>query len=116
LGKIHGQQTASFECPAAGFAWGANAREIDMATPPAKPVPLKIAAAPQNVTIDLKRTAMIVIDMQNDFCAKGGWVDYLGADYTPTAPIAIAEAPAGAASAGVPGELGQIGPTWPTCR
>ena len=26
---------------------------------------------------------MIVIDMQNDFCAKGGWVDYLGVDYTP---------------------------------
>ena len=69
--------------PRAGFAWGANAREIDMATAPAKPVPLKIAAAPQNITIDLKRTAMIVIDMQNDFCAKGGWVDYLGADYTP---------------------------------
>ena len=60
---------------ASGFAWGANAREIDMATPPVKPVPLKIAAAPQNVTIDLKRSAMIVIDMQNDFCAKGGWID-----------------------------------------
>ena len=69
--------------PRAGFAWGANAREIDMAMPPAKPVPLKISAAPQNITVDLKRTAMIVIDMQNDFCAKGGWVDYLGADYTP---------------------------------
>ncbi len=37
----------------------------------------------RSITVDLKRTAMIVIDMQNDFCAKGGWVDYLGADYTP---------------------------------
>ena len=26
---------------------------------------------------------MIVIDMQNDFCAKGGLVDHRGADYTP---------------------------------
>ena len=26
---------------------------------------------------------MIVIDMQNDFCAKNGWVDHLGVDYTP---------------------------------
>ena len=69
--------------PRAGFVWGANAGHIDMATAPAKPVPLKIAAAPQNVTIDLKRSAMIVIDMQNDFCARGGWVDHLGADYTP---------------------------------
>ena len=35
-----------------------------------------------------ENTAIIVIDMQNDFCAKGGWVDHLGADYTPDrAPI-----------------------------
>jgi len=75
--------------PRAGFAWGASAREIDMATPPAKPLPLKISAAPQNITVDLKRTAMIVIDMQNDFCAKGGWLDHIGVDVTPArAPIA----------------------------
>ena len=41
------------------------------------------------MTVDLHRTAIIVIDMQNDFCAKGGWVDHLGVDYTPDrAPIA----------------------------
>jgi nicotinamidase-related amidase len=29
-----------------------------------------------------------VIDMQNDFCAQGGWVDHLGVDFTPDrAPI-----------------------------
>ena len=62
-------------------------RSIWPTAPP--PVPVTIAAAPQNVTVDLKRTAMIVIDMQNDFCAKGGWVDHLGVDYTPDrAPIA----------------------------
>src|SRR3546814_11705344 len=54
-----------------------------MATPPVKPKPLTIAAAPQTVTIDLKRSAMIVIDMQNDFCTKGGWVDHIGGDYRP---------------------------------
>jgi nicotinamidase-related amidase len=31
---------------------------------------------------------MIVVDMQNDFCAPGGWVDWLGADLSPErAPI-----------------------------
>ena len=69
--------------PRATYTWNATARHIDMATPPVPPVPLAIAAAPQNITIDLARSAMIVIDMQNDFCAKGGWVDHLGADYTP---------------------------------
>ena len=58
-----------------------------MAAPP--PVPVTISCAPQNVTVDLHRTAIIVIDMQNDFCAKGGWVDHLGVDYTPDrTPIA----------------------------
>ena len=69
--------------PRADYSWNASAREIDMAAPAAKPKPLRIAAQPQNITIDLRRTAMIVIDMQNDFCAKGGWVDSLGLDYTP---------------------------------
>jgi len=69
--------------PRAGHKWRASTLHVDMATTPATPRPLKLAAAPQDVTIDLKRTAIIVVDMQNDFCAEGGWVDHLGADYTP---------------------------------
>ncbi len=31
---------------------------------------------------------MLVVDMQNDFCAPGGWADHIGADLTPErAPI-----------------------------
>ncbi len=72
----------------AGYKWGASAKHVDMATSPMPVRALDVRAAPQNVTIDLNRTAIIVIDMQNDFCAKGGWVDHLGADYTPDrAPI-----------------------------
>lgn len=69
--------------PRAGYRWGASAREVDMATPAARPKPLRIVAAPQSITIDLARTAMIVIDMQNDFCAKGGLVDSRGLDCSP---------------------------------
>lgn len=69
--------------PRARHLWAANAGHVDMARPPLAPRPLPIAAAPQNVTIDLNRSAMVVIDMQNDFCARGGWVDHLGVDYTP---------------------------------
>src|SRR3984885_13371422 len=65
------------------FAWWAIEGEVNMAMPSPAPVPVTIACAPQNVTVDLTRTAVIVIDMQNDFCAPGGWVDYLGADYRP---------------------------------
>jgi biuret amidohydrolase len=70
------------------YRWRVNTELVDMAMPPPPPRPITIAAAPQKVTVDLERTAMIVIDMQNDFCAKGGWVDHLGVDYSPDrAPI-----------------------------
>lgn len=71
------------------YHWRANAEMVDMAMPQPAPVPLRLPCAPQAVTIDLLRTAIIVIDMQNDFCTAGGWVDHLGADFTPDrAPIA----------------------------
>lgn len=71
------------------YLWQASADEVDMAMPAPPPVRVSLSCQPQHVTIDLRRTAIIVIDMQNDFCAKGGWVDHLGVDYSPDrAPIA----------------------------
>jgi len=75
--------TRRLAAPRAGYAWQVNERRVDMATPTLRPRPVEIAAAPQNVAIDLNRTAILVIDMQNDFCSKGGWVDCIGADFTP---------------------------------
>ena len=38
--------------------------------------------------IDPKKTAMIVVDMQNDFCHPDGWLAHMGVDVTPArAPI-----------------------------
>lgn len=75
------------------YHWRVNAGHVDMAMAPPPPRPVRLDAEPQSLTIDLARTALIVIDMQNDFCAKGGWVDHLGADYTPDrAPIAPLQA------------------------
>ena len=68
--------------------WGVSQDAVDMATPPADVVPLTFDARPQRLTVDLARTAMIVVDMQNDFCAEGGWLDWLGVDFSPNrAPI-----------------------------
>ncbi|MCZ2495439.1 isochorismatase family protein [Xylophilus sp. Kf1] len=61
--------------------WRAAADEVDMALPPPPARPLRLPAAPQNLVIDLQRTAIVVIDMQNDFCTAGGWVDHVGGDY-----------------------------------
>jgi ureidoacrylate peracid hydrolase len=41
---------------------------------------VSIEARPEPVTIDLRKTAVLVIDMQNDFGAKGGMFDRAGID------------------------------------
>ncbi len=42
-----------------------------------------MTALPQNVTMDLSRTALIIVDMQNDFCSAGGWLNSRGVDVGP---------------------------------
>jgi nicotinamidase-related amidase len=46
--------------------------------------PIRVDAAPQAILLDLNKTALIIIDMQNDFCRPGGWLNSLGIDVTPT--------------------------------
>jgi hypothetical protein len=75
------------------YYWVADEKEVDMSVAPPAPVPVRIAAAPQNVVLDLRRTAIVIIDLQNDFCTQGGWVDHIGGDYaadrTPIAPLQL---------------------------
>ncbi len=50
-------------------------------------------AEPQSVVVDANRCALVVVDMQNDFCSKGGYLDHRGIDITPDrAPIAPLQA------------------------
>jgi len=69
-------------------SWQVDADEVDM-TRPAPPVrPLAIDAEPQRIVVDGNKTALVVVDMQNDFCTKGGWMDSRGIDIAPNrAPI-----------------------------
>jgi nicotinamidase-related amidase len=69
--------------------WRVADELVDMTREPVPPRTLALPAAPQNIVVDVNRTAMIVIDMQNDFCSKGGWLDHLGVDVNPARrPIA----------------------------
>jgi ureidoacrylate peracid hydrolase len=56
---------------------------VDMTRPTAAISPISIPAQPERIVIDANKTALIVVDMQNDFCSRGGWMDSLGADITP---------------------------------
>lgn len=54
----------------------------------AAPRPVAVAAQPQDVVVDAARSALVIVDMQNDFCARGGYLDHRGIDITPDrAPI-----------------------------
>ncbi len=51
--------------------------------------PLALPALPQSLVLDLARTALVVIDMQNDFCHPHGWLASIGVDVSPARqPIA----------------------------
>jgi nicotinamidase-related amidase len=52
-----------------------------------------VDARPQRLRLDLARCAIVVIDMQNDFCHADGWLASIGVDVTPArAPIAPLQA------------------------
>ena len=41
---------------------------------------VNVDAKPQPITVDIAKTAVIVVDMQNDFVSKGGILDHAGLD------------------------------------
>ncbi len=44
---------------------------------------ITVKAEPQPILVDLARTALLVVDMQNAFAHKGGYFDLVGLDITP---------------------------------
>ncbi len=59
-------------------SWRLTDDAVDTTRPPCEPRPLRLAAEPRDVVIDLSHFAFISIDMQNDFCSPGGQCDATG--------------------------------------
>jgi nicotinamidase-related amidase len=69
--------------------WRAADGRVDLTRPlrPARPITIPGQLTP--ITLDLARTAVVVVDMQNDFCRPDGWFASIGVDVTPgRTPIA----------------------------
>ena len=64
-------------------SWKVTPDAVDMTRPSLAVQPLKISAEPQNITVDAAKSALLIVDMQNDFCSKGGWLDSRGIDISP---------------------------------
>lgn len=75
----------------AGEQWQVSRETVDMVRMPRPSRRARVAAAPQSLEIDLARTAIVVVDMQNDFCHPDGWLAGIGVDVrgamAPVAPL-----------------------------
>lgn len=60
--------------------WAVETNHVDLRRPVTSERPIRIAAQPQHITLDIRRTALLVIDMQNDFCHPDGWLAGIGVD------------------------------------
>jgi len=72
-------------------AWIVDAETADITRPPLPPQPIILPTDTKTLRLDLAKAAMIVIDMQNDFCHPDGWLAHIGVDVmparTPIAPL-----------------------------
>jgi nicotinamidase-related amidase len=69
--------------------WAVSETRANLVRPLLAPRPVTVEADAKLLTIDLARTVIIVIDMQNDFCHPNGWLAHVGVDVGPArAPIA----------------------------
>lgn len=70
-------------------AWTVNQEMADITRPPLNPQPVILATATKTLRIDIAKSALLIIDMQNDFCHPDGWLSHIGVDVTPARqPIA----------------------------
>jgi nicotinamidase-related amidase len=69
--------------------WTVSADTASLVREARPPRLVRFAAHAKTVEIDVRRTAIVVIDMQNDFCSPKGWLAHIGVDVAPAlAPVA----------------------------
>jgi nicotinamidase-related amidase len=69
--------------PSTAHRWVQEAGGLNLLRQPLPPKPVQFDAQPQCITIDLHRSVLVVVDMQNDFCHPQGWFGQKGIDVAP---------------------------------
>ena len=70
--------------PAPHNAWASSTDSVSLVRQPLPAKPIRFDAEPQSIEIDIARSAVIVVDMQNDFCHPDGWFGQQGISVRPT--------------------------------
>ncbi len=69
--------------------WMVSQASANLVREAVEPRPITVQTEAKTVTFDLARTAIIIVDMQNDFCHPDGWLAHIGVDVAPARkPIA----------------------------
>jgi len=69
--------------PVAHNAWHLGADGIDLVRPAMSAKAVHIDAQPQCIKLDIVRSVLVVVDMQNDFCHPKGWFGQKGIQVRP---------------------------------
>lgn len=69
--------------PAAHNAWQLSDEGVNLVRSPQPPKVVRLDAQPQRITLDIVRSALVVVDMQNDFCHPRGWFGQRGISVKP---------------------------------
>jgi nicotinamidase-related amidase len=64
-------------------AWSLSDQGVSLVRQARSTVAVQFDALPQSIEIDLARSALIVVDMQNDFCHPKGWFGQKGISVKP---------------------------------
>lgn len=64
-------------------AWAVDGAIADITRPPVPPRSITLPTDTKTLRLDLAKAALLVIDMQNDFCHPDGWLAHIGVDVTP---------------------------------
>ena len=76
-------ETPALFGPARHNAWAVDREGVSLVRRPQRTVAVQLDALPQRIEIDIARSALMVIDMQNDFCHPDGWFGQKGISVKP---------------------------------
>jgi nicotinamidase-related amidase len=69
--------------PSPAVAWTVHEDHVSLVRKPAPALIARVPALPAAVELDLTRCALVIVDMQNDFCHADGWFAGRGIDIAP---------------------------------
>jgi ureidoacrylate peracid hydrolase len=71
--RTNAEQAPARFGPAPHNAWTLEGGRVSLVRAPKPPRPVQMDAEPQPIAFDRARSALVVVDMQNDFCHPEGW-------------------------------------------